>query len=340
MADQLAVFFESFVMRSDAWGGYMPLRLRERFGKVYTAPRRAQRGKVQLSRADLQRHFEGEDEGHLVGLHPISRDNTSLWFGIDLDAHGADAKTEFLLRLLDALRFCVEWLGERFSLLVEDSGAGFHLWGYLNQAVPTPALFLLLHDLANKCELATGIRPELYPKQPRLSGGFGNWLRLPGRHHTLPRWSRICLPSELWLVGAAAADLILHRWPASPASAVPHEGAWPELSVPDIDASRVVRSLEDAPADRSRVILAYLAKLPNGVAGSARSDRLFSLARFLRHGMLCSDSEAIPIMRAWDGCNTPPLGEAKIASTWRNSGLYASAPFELQTRERHHTHGR
>ena len=54
--------------------------------------------------------------------------------------------------------------------------------------------------------------PETFPKQPMLGKGkgFGNWLRLPGRHHTLPHWTRVYdLEQGAWLEGAQAIEYIL-----------------------------------------------------------------------------------------------------------------------------------
>ena len=54
--------------------------------------------------------------------------------------------------------------------------------------------------------------PETFPKQPMLGKGkgFGNWLRLLGRHHTLPHWTRVYdLVQEAWLDGTRAIKYIL-----------------------------------------------------------------------------------------------------------------------------------
>jgi hypothetical protein len=57
--------------------------------------------------------------------------------------------------------------------------------------VPAERLYHFLRGLvADHGRLGMAAPPELFPKQPRLrprpdgSPGFGNWLRLPGRHHT------------------------------------------------------------------------------------------------------------------------------------------------------------
>src|SRR5207249_4880532 len=51
--------------------------------------------------------------------------------------------------------------------------------------------------------------PETFPKQPGIPPGrYGNWLRLPGRHHTRPHWSRVW-DGAGWREGAEAVAFLL-----------------------------------------------------------------------------------------------------------------------------------
>jgi hypothetical protein len=56
-------------------------------------------------------------------------------------------------------------------------------------------------------------------------GHFGRWLRLPGRHHTRPHFSRVFndepWADDKWLEGAAAIDRILSVRPAPAALLAP-----------------------------------------------------------------------------------------------------------------------
>ena len=197
-----------------------------------------------------------------------------------------------------AFAWCTDALGERYSLLLEDSNGngGRHLWGYFDEPVPTPALYVYLSSVAGACATATGCRPETYPKQPRLGQSregapqVGNWLRLPGRHHTKPHWSRLAWPGEDWRAGAAAARL-LFDWPASPASAVPPLDAYATIATPRPPVRTLPAPRTGGRADR---IARYVDKLPLGVAGSGRSNHLFRLAAFLHHDMQCDHMEALP----------------------------------------------
>lgn len=69
-------------------------------------------------------------------------------------------------------------------------------------------------------------------------------------------------------------------------------------------------------------IARYVDKLPHGVAGTGRSNHLFRLAAFLRHDVLCSSAEALPILAAWNSGNAPPLPDWKVTQTWENAEQY------------------
>jgi hypothetical protein len=75
------------VNRTDAWGGYWPPHLHKRLGKLRTAPRVAERGKVFLTPETLAKHFLGECSDHIIGLHSTSPANTCRWGAFDVDRH-------------------------------------------------------------------------------------------------------------------------------------------------------------------------------------------------------------------------------------------------------------
>src|SRR5947208_2325321 len=53
--------------------------------------------------------------------------------------------------------------------------------------------------------------PDLFPRKHELTGKrCGHWLRLPGRHHKRPHWTRVWSPARrLWRTGDAAIDALL-----------------------------------------------------------------------------------------------------------------------------------
>src|SRR5262245_32295654 len=69
-------------------------------------------------------------------------------------------------------------------------------------------------------ELGLSEQPEIFPKQSEISAGkFGNWLRLPGRHHTRDHWTRVW-DGQNWLEGIDAIEWIL-RIKGSSADMIP-----------------------------------------------------------------------------------------------------------------------
>ena len=329
-ASDLASFLDTHLInRRDVWGAYIAPERREADKQhTYTAPGLKWRGVAVLERWRLDRHFRAESQGHVIGLHSTGPDDTSRWGGFDFDAHD-NPPPDYLEALKDAAVAIVERLAEYGAApLLEDSNGrgGFHVWVRLEEPAPTADVFQWLDHLADRARLDHGVAIETYPKQPSARGAFGNWLRLPGRHHTKPHWSRVARPGEGWRVGTDAARALL-AWPATPASVVPPANAWPLRSA---GVASDASTSTELPAERSPIISAYLEKLKHGNAGSGRSNRLFNLARFLRHGMQCTDAEALPILHAWNVGNSPPLAEAKVLETWSNAGTYASEPYQLR----------
>jgi Primase C terminal 2 (PriCT-2) len=199
------------VNRTDAFGQYRPLGQRDGKGHAFIQ-------KAELTPATLRRHFEGRDVGHLIGLFstcprdPGATDSieTGRWGGIDIDRHGdagdAEANERYALRL--AAR------AKDFAPLVLDSNGsgGFHLLILFDGPRPTIDVFAFLKWLVRDWRdhgLAT--EPETFPKQAALKdGGFGNWLRLLGRHHTRDHWTRVYnLDTKTWLDGTEAIEYIL-----------------------------------------------------------------------------------------------------------------------------------
>lgn len=316
------------VNRRDVWGAYLPADRRTN-GASYTAPVKAHRGVWQLDAWRLTRHARGESVGHVLGLHSTSPDDTSRWLAFDLDAHGAP-EAGYRDRLTHAAGWLAAQLDKAGAVpLVEDSNGagGYHVWIYFPEPMPTAQVYAWGDALAERARLDFGVSVETFPKQASARGAFGNWLRLPGRHHTKPHWSRVARVGGAWQSGADAVRTVLD-WPATPVGVVPPLSAWPLRSTGITTSTHT--STASIPTERAPIIRAYLRQLPHGNAGTERSNKLFSLARFLRHGMQCTDAEALPILRAWNAGNTPPLDDAKVVATWDNSAIYNTRAYKLQ----------
>jgi hypothetical protein len=310
--------WERLVNRRDVWGAYRPLRER---GKQYekpdgtlatlstqtTRPRLHRRGKDFLTPSLLRRHFEGGD-GWITGLHSTSPDNTSKWGGVDLDWHGPDSTTPEV-NLAAALGWYEQLRGKGFRPLLTDSnGAGsYHLVSLLREPVPTPRVFYFLKELvSDHSRYGMTAAPEVFPKQARLRGkpgkpAYGNWLRLPGRHHTRDHWSRVWDGSR-WLDGDPGIDFILSL-DGDPAPLIPEDG---EV--------------------RYRVS-AYLRKLPNLAEGQGRDDIAYQFAAWLVRDMALPDDQALPWLEEWDRGNRPPKGTDCLREIMANVHQYGQRAY-------------
>jgi hypothetical protein len=111
-------------------------------------------------------------------------------------------------------------------LLVDSNGiGGLHLFVFFEEPRDTRAV----HEFAQKLigDYATWLdsRPELFPGGVE-HGHYGRWLRLPGRHHTRPHFSRVFndepWADEPWLEGHDAIDRILAARPAAASLLLQH----------------------------------------------------------------------------------------------------------------------
>jgi hypothetical protein len=312
------------VNRKDVWGGYYA----GPEGTCQTTrPRVVDRGRVLLTPDVLLRHFAATYANHVVGLHTTSPDNTSRWAGVDIDCHG-DGGSDPAANLRAALAWYDRLRGLGFMPLLTDSNGkgGFHLLAIFNGPVPTPQVFAFGRWLVrDHAEHGLPVAPETFPKQPYIAPGkYGNWLRLPGRHHTRPHWSRVWNGSR-WLEGEDAVAVIL-ALAHSPPSLIP---ACVEEPPAEPEPRRVVVTFTGRVAGTRRlnaVIAAYLAKLPHRSAGQGRDDIAYNFASWLVRDMALSDAVAIVWLEAWDSGNSPPKGRECLEGILANARRYGKRP--------------
>jgi hypothetical protein len=320
--DAAAFVDAHLVNRRDVWGGYWPLGIRETFGKVHTAPRVKDRGRVSLTRTVLARHFAGRAEGDVIGLHSTSATDTSLWAAFDIDRHG-DSVTS------DATRHAATVVAERTAeygaaVLLEDSdgGGSFHVGVHFDAPVATAAVFEWLRRIADECHQRTGLRPETFPKQASASGGFGNWLRLPGRHHTKPHWSRLARPGTDWTAGADAVACLLD-WPATPADVVPPATAWsPQQDRAGAPVRRATARSGTTEVTPERRVGRYLATLPPLADGQGRNQTAFRLAAFVLCDVGLEERDALLALELWNALNITRLDDAALQRAVVNARRY------------------
>jgi hypothetical protein len=301
------------VNRTDVWGGYLPLSER---GKTYTKPDGTQgvvpttvtrpaknrRGQVVLTEDILARHFAASRPEHVVGLHTTSPENTSKWGATEIDWHGEGCAPDAYRDA--ALAWYENLVGKGFRPLLTDSNGkgGCHLRVLLAEAVPTPRVFAFFHALVADHAKRGIPKPEVFPKQACIeSGRYGNWLRVPGRHHTREHWARVW-DGGAWLEGAAAVAFILDL-EGSPASLIPD----------GIDVEHRVRT--------------YMAKLPHLGEKQGRDDVAYNFAAFLVRDLNLPDDVALRWLEEWDAGNRPPKGRERLREIIANVHVYGHRPY-------------
>jgi hypothetical protein len=130
---------------------------------------------------------------------------------VDIDAHPGDP-ADPAANLAAALAWYSRSraLGFRPLLTASNGRGGYHLVVVFRVPLPAALAHAFLRWLTDD-HVVHGLarRPEHFPKKPLLTGKrFGNWLRLPGAHHSRPHWSLVW-DSDRWLGGAEAVALLL-----------------------------------------------------------------------------------------------------------------------------------
>ena len=241
-ADLATWAFSRMVNNHVAFGGYKP------DGGQYT-------GKTGIFHGDLKRHFKAATARDIRGLHSTRRceetgDCLSKWLCVDVDAHDPSVDINATRKAAQGMAIKARRLG--FKVLLEDSNGagGYHLWILFSKPVPTAEVRKLgLGLVCNWKQYGLTSQPEVFPKQASISaGGFGNWVRIPGRHHKRKHWSRFYAVNDgTWQSGAEAVRALL--------------GA--ELNEPELLTATLVQ-LRDGEGDK-----------PNGKQAANTSESLF-----------------------------------------------------------------
>jgi len=262
-AEDLAAWADQYLVnRRDAWGQYRPLADR---ATGAAAIRRSQ-----LPHEDLARHFCGESEADIIGLLTTSPGNTCRWGAIDIDAHGVVDRNVVAQnrQAAMALHQRLEQLGLPSLLLSSNGRGGYHVWTIFAEPVPSTRVFGLLRWLLATSGDEVLAKAETFPRQARLNfrTPLGNFLRLPGRHHTRRYVTRIW-GRDRWLAGAGAVEALLEQRLANPVH-IPAESRL--FALPQ----QVIRRPTASPNTGRRPIDLVLARLhgvsPSGNGWSAR----------------------------------------------------------------------
>lgn len=294
----------TMVNRTDVWGRYLQLEQRK-IGpdgvphNAITAPFKQERGKVFLQESSLVKHFQAKKDGVSLGLHAMSAQRSSRWMAVDIDLHDVlDDSVTPEGNFAAALHWWNELRALGLDPLLMDSNGrgGFHLLVLFAQPMTTESVYHYLKGLVADYERrGLDSMPETFPKQFK-TGHYGSWLRLPGRHHSRPHYSRVWNddPSEdePWLEGHAAIDRILETSRAE---------------APTLEAIGLERAIETICLDFDGVLHSYVSGWRGEtviqdppIHGTDRAvARLRERYRVVIHSARCGSPEGRAAVEAW-----------------------------------------
>lgn len=192
--------------RFDARGGYWQEKS-DKFGFHVTTRKSTDKFWTPNDTEALRRHFEARHLRDIVGVHAIDPESgTCRWGAGDLDDHDGLDKGENLRRAL-AMREIASDLGFTLHLFSSDGRGGIHAWIFVDQPVASHRMFALLKRITADSSVETFPRQASIPKD-----GYGNWIRLFGKHYKRPAWSRLFGERD-WLSAEATVDAILRIEP-------------------------------------------------------------------------------------------------------------------------------
>ncbi len=194
-AEALADFAQARIfVRHDVYGVTPP------DGKRFTAHEL-------LTRETIVSHFQGQIN---IGAFLVSPENTCKCFIGDIDAHEDTSSPDLNLERVNLI---VETLAEfnLFPLVCDSDGkGGFHVREFFKKPVPSEVAYWLGIFINDRLESAGLPKVEFFPKQPKVKNEtpYGNWVRLPGRHHKRDNYTRVWKYGK-WLDGIWAAKAII-----------------------------------------------------------------------------------------------------------------------------------
>ncbi len=296
----------NLVNRTDVWGAYTALNDREKL-KTWTAPAVKVRGRIRLTPAKVESHYLATAPEHVIGLHTTAMDNTCRWIVLEIDKH--DDKADAAKNEAAAVWYYNLIKTRGLNVLLTDSNGdgGFHLRVVFSSPMPSAAAYYYLRELTEMYVVAgLPVRPEQFPKQSSLAEDQkGNWVRLPGRHHTREQWARVWSGNG-WLEGEQAVEHLL----AIPLNAPP-EVTTPAPSLPVI-------GLDEVLDDGEKLSLAQqcIAAIPN--PEGLHYDDWLKVGMAL-HNVSDGGEDGLALWLAWSGLN-PKHTEATCRAKWPSFG--------------------
>jgi hypothetical protein len=225
-ADRLAEWtMDHLVNRRDVWSQYI-VKNGEVSVVMLPVKERRKSGAEMVTMNKLRRHYSGRAISHLIGLHSISDHSTCKWFAIDIDLHDENVSNADEIAAAN-FAAALEWSEKLRSqgmdpILIDSNGVGgYHIWTLLDKEYLLEDTYNFADALrSNWEELNLPRKPEIFPPKPHVEkDDLPYGLRLPGRHHYRPYYSRIynfdALEGENeWLEGGEAIEIMLATKPA------------------------------------------------------------------------------------------------------------------------------
>jgi hypothetical protein len=173
----------------------------------------------------LERHFMGKAPNHLVGMFSISDHATCKWLAIDIDLHDESvANADEIIEANKTALFAWAWRlrAQGMDPLVMDSNGvgGFHIWVLFDKEYPLADVYDFGEAIRSEWEeYGLPRKPEMFPPKREVGpDDLPYTLRLAGRHHSRPHYTRIYnfeFPDEAeWLDGGDAIEVMLATKPS------------------------------------------------------------------------------------------------------------------------------
>ena len=198
---------ERIFVRTDRFGGYYM-----KDGKKETVTRPTNAAKDPLGPKILEQHFKATHTEHIVGAHPLTAgESVGRWVGVDLDAHTPKDDPDRNKKYAEHLVAKLTSIGIR-PLACHWGTGGYHIWAFFNSDIPGAMLYAFAKWLVSDAKAEPWnyeAEIEVFPKQPRVpTDKCGNWLRVPGRHHTKRCFAAV-FDGQQWVQGKPAVAYIL-----------------------------------------------------------------------------------------------------------------------------------
>ncbi len=166
-----------------------------------------------LTHRKLVAHFRATSANDVIGLHcaaQVAGECFSRWIALDIDRHSDSVDAYANLRAALHWHDAAAQLGLNPLLLESNGRGGYHLYIIFDRPIPTAHAFSFGKWLIRDWEqFELDQSPEAFPKSPGVrDGGFGTWVRLPGRHHKRFHYPQVW-NGRNWLADDEAVEAIL-----------------------------------------------------------------------------------------------------------------------------------